>query len=202
MNYLALIIFLLSVAVPPPTQAQAGESTKDNKGGGAILYSEGGAFMVAGPQGWILDRVVGERLGTCCVFYPKDTNWDDAETVMYPSIATKRPGQQTLEQFMASDLDDFRDHNPGMSFEDGSALPLKNGRSAKIRYFYNVNKGSSEAVVYIDEEKIIALVVMSSKSKKGLNDNLSFLKSTLTTYAFMDVRFANSAKNSNQPTSK
>ncbi len=81
-----------------------------------------------------MDRQTGERIGACCVYYPEGSTWDDAETVMYPSTATKGAGQRTLKEFMASDLDDFQQHNSGMSFEDGGELPLKHGRSAKIRY--------------------------------------------------------------------
>lgn len=184
---LVVLLFPAFAQQKNPEQQNAQAQT----GGGALIYAEGGAFLLTGPKGWTLDREVGQRLGTCCVYYPEGSTWDDAETVMYPSIASKGPGQVTLEEFMRNDLDDFRDHNPGMSFEDGVEIPLKHGRSAKIRYFYNVNRGSSEAVAYINEPKIIALVVMNSKTKKGLNENLPFLKATLATYAFMDVKFAN-----------
>ena len=47
--------------------------------------------------------------------------------------------------------------------------------TAKLRYFRGVNQGSSEAVAYIDEEEIIALVVLSSKTEKGLMDALLLL---------------------------
>jgi hypothetical protein len=192
-NSLWVLLFLISPAVCQQS-GRPSDPAHDRGGGGAILYSEGGAFMIAAPKGWSLDREVGQRLGTCCVFYPESSTWDDAETVIYPNIVSKGPGQQTLHELMASDLNDFRDHNPKMSFEDGEEIPLKNRRIAKVRYFYNVNQGSSEAVAYVDEEKIIALVVVSSKTKKGLNESIPLLRSALQTYAYMDVRFANNAK--------
>jgi hypothetical protein len=174
--------------------SQSGKHAPDLNGGAAIIYSEGGAFLIEGPTGWVVDHETGQRMSTCCVYYPEGSTWNDAETVMYPSIATKAPGQKTLKEFMDYDLADFREHNPEMNFEDGEDIPLKNHRIAKVRYFYNVNQSSSEAVAYVDEEKIIALVVVSSKTKKGLNETIPLLRSALQTYAYMDVRFANGAK--------
>ncbi len=99
---------------------------------------------------------------------------------MYPNIVTKGPGKATLQQLMDSDLAKFRKDNPGMTYVDGD-MPFK-GRTAKVRYFHGINQGSSEAVAYIDEEKIIALVVLSSKTEKGLTDALPLLLGVLEAY--------------------
>jgi hypothetical protein len=88
----------------------------------------------------------------------------------------------TLKELMDSDLARFRKDNPGMTFVDGD-IPF-NGRTAKVRYFHGVNQGSSEAVAYIDEDKIIALVVLSSKTEKGLTEALPLLLGVLETYAY------------------
>jgi len=165
-----------------------------------MLYSEGGAFLIEGPEGSVTDREVGDQVGTCCVYYPAGSTWDDAETVMYPSIATKRPGQRTLKEFMAVDLADFRDHNPEMTDEDGGTVMMKHGRIATVHFFYNVNKGSSEAVAYVDEEKIIAMFVVSSKTKKGLNEAMPLVRTALETYTYMDVRFAKDPKKKDNST--
>jgi hypothetical protein len=194
LKYLSSILIFFSL-LPAVLGQQQNAPPQDGEGagGGVILYSQGGAFMISGPKGWTTDRETGARIGTCCVFYPEGETWHDAETVLYPSIATKGPSQQTLNEFMSSDLDDFRSHNPAMTYEDGKEIPLKHGRSAKIRYFYNVNRGSSEAVAYIDEDKIVALVVMSSRTKTGLNKNMPLLETTLNSYAYMNVKFKDAA---------
>jgi hypothetical protein len=69
-----------------------------------------------------------------------------------------------------------------MSYVDGD-IPF-NGRAAKLRYFHGVNQGSAEAVAYIDEEKIVALVVLSSKTEKGLTKALPLLLGVLETYVY------------------
>jgi hypothetical protein len=103
---------------------------------------------------------------------------------MYPNIVTKGPGKTTLKELMDSDLAKFRKDNPRMSHLDGKDIPLQRDKTAKLRYFHDVNKGSSEAVAYIDEEKIIALVVLSSKTEKGLTEALPVLLGVLETYTY------------------
>lgn len=69
-----------------------------------------------------------------------------------------------------------------MTYVDGD-IPFKD-RTAKVRYFHGVNEGSSEAVAYIDEEKMVALVVLSSKTEKGLTEALPLLLGVLETYVY------------------
>jgi len=185
MKCLALVPVLVMIAsaftLPAVSQQTKPKQGTRGKSHTVVLESEGGSFAIDGPKDWIADRKVGRRLGVCCVYYPKGS-WDTAETIMYPNIVTKRPGQTTLQEVMDSDLASFRKDNPGMSYVDGD-IPF-NGRTAKLRYFHGVNQGSSEAVAYIDEEKIVALVVLSSKSEKGLTEALPLLLGVLETYIY------------------
>lgn len=135
------------------------------------------------PSGWVIDEQVGKANGICCVFYPKEFAWNNAETVMYPRVTTKKSERESLKHFMDQDLADFREHNPDMKHEDAKDIPLKNERIAKLRYFYGVNHGSSEAVAYIEEEKIIAVVVASSRSKDGFEESLPIFRKLLETYS-------------------
>jgi hypothetical protein len=196
MRYLAAFVVLVLLAAQASSQQpdQKPQGTQSKNGGGAIVYSEGGAFLIEGPKGWTTDHEVGQELGVCCVFYPEGTTWDNAQTVMYPNVVTKGPGQKTLKEFMDHDVADFREHNPGMTYVDGEDLPLNRSRTAKLRYFYGVNKNSAEAVAYVDEDKIIAVIVASSRTTKALNDSIPLLRTVLRTYAYMDVKFAKGAK--------
>ena len=179
MKCLVLVMVAAALTLPAVSQQTKPKHWTSGKNHTVILQSEGGSFAIEGPKDWIADRKVGRRLGVCCVYYPKGS-WDTAETIMYPNIVTKGPGQTTLQELMDSDLARFRKDNPGMSYVDGD-IPF-NDQTAKLRYFHGVNQGSSEAVAYIDEEKIIALVVLSSKSEKGLIEALPLLQGVLETY--------------------
>ena len=181
MKYLVLAMFAAALVLSAASQQAKPKRETNGKNHTVILESEGGSFAIEGPKDWIADRKVGHRLGVCCVYYPKGS-WDTAETIMYPNIVTKGPGRTTLQELMGSDLAKFRKDNPGMTYVDGD-IPF-NGRTAKVRYFHGVNQGSSEAVAYIDEEKIIALVVLSSKTEKGLTEALPLLLGVLETYVY------------------
>jgi len=181
MKCLVLVMVTAALTLPAVSQQTKPKQGTGGKNHTVILESEGGSFAIEGPKDWIADRKVGRRLGVCCVYYPKGS-WDTGETIMYPNIVTKGPGQTTLRELMDADLARFRKDNPGMSFVDGD-IPFK-GRTAKLRYFRGVNQGSSEAVAYIDEEKIIALVVLSSKTEKGLTEALPLLLGVLETYTY------------------
>jgi len=181
MKYLALVMVAASLTLPAVSQQTKPKQATSGKSHTVILQSEGGSFAVDGPKDWIADRKVGRRLGVCCVYYPKGS-WDRTETIMYPNIVTKGPGRATLQELMDSDLATFRKDNPGMTYVDGD-IPFKD-RTAKVRYFHGVNEGSSEAVAYIDEEKMVALVVLSSKTEKGLTEALPLLLGVLETYVY------------------
>jgi len=188
---LAALLLILGTLVPPlEGQNNTGSQNQSSSGAGVIVYGEGGAFLIQGPKGWIADHETGQQMRICCVFYPSGSTFDEAETVIYPNIAAKGPDQANLKELMEYDLSEFRDHNPGMTYEDAADLSLKNKRVAKLRYFHGVNKGSSEAIAYIDEEKVIALEVVSSKTQKGLDGAIPLLQEMLQTYSYMDVKFA------------
>ena len=181
MKCLALVMFAAALTLPADSQQTTPKQGPGSKNHTVILQSKGGSFVIEGPKNWIADRKVGRRLGVCCVYYPKGS-WDTAETIMYPNIVTKGPGRTTLQELMDSDLATFRKDNPGMTYVDGD-IPFKD-RTAKVRYFHGVNRGSSEAVAYIDEAKIVALVVLSSKTEKGLTEALPLLLGVLETYIY------------------
>lgn len=181
MKCVALAIVVAALALPAVPQQTKPKQRTGTRSHTVVLQSEGGSFALDGPKDWVANRKVGRSLGVCCVYYPKGS-WDTAETIMYPNIVTKGPGRTTLQELMDSDLAKFRKDNPGMTYVDGD-MPFKD-RTAKVRYFHGVNQGSSEAVAYIDEEKIVALVVLSSRTEKGLTDALPLLLGVLETYVY------------------
>jgi hypothetical protein len=178
---------MLTVVISLFTLGAKAQQASDALGPGVIVYAQGGAFMVAAPSGWVTDGETGQKLGVCCVFYPSGTSWNDAETIMYPEIAEKNEHHADLRAFMASDLEQFRTNNPELVVEDGEAMHWGT-TTAVVRLFHGVNEGSSEIVAYIDEPKIVAVLVMSAKSQKALNSSLPLFRGFVRSYAYMDVK--------------
>ncbi|HKT67877.1 MAG TPA: hypothetical protein VJP83_00505 [Terriglobales bacterium] len=190
---LNLVVFLLlsstvpSASTPSLSTSQlkvpSASATQENA---AIIYSDHGGFMISVPKGWVLDRAVGQKMGTCCVLYPQGSSWDQADSVIYPNIAEKQTGQ-TLQQLMASDLDGFRQRFPKMDVVEARDLPAGESAAAKVRVFYGVNQGSFELVAYVDEPQVVALLVLSSRSKEALGEALPAFREVLKSYVYMDM---------------
>lgn len=188
---LSLIAFLLLNTTVPTSvapnlsklQIPRASATQQNA---AIIYSDHGGFMISVPKGWTLDRATGERMGTCCVLYPQGSSWDQAESVIYPNIAEKQPGQ-TLQQLMSNDLDGFRQRFPKMNVAEARDLPAGDSQLAKVRFFYGVNQGSYELVAYVDEPQVVALLVLSSRSKEAMGEALPAFREVLKSYVYMEM---------------
>jgi hypothetical protein len=190
---LSLVAFLLFSTTVPSTVTPGISRSKlqipsavANQQNAAIIYSDHGGFMVSVPKGWVLDRSTGEKMGTCCVLYPQGSTWEQAESVIYPNIAEKQPGQ-SLQQLMASDLDGFKQRFPNMNVAEAKDLPAGDSQLAKVRFFYGVNQGSYELVAYVDEPQVVALLVLSSRSKEAMGQALPAFREILKSYVYMDM---------------
>ncbi len=190
---LSLLAFLLLNTTVPSTptanlstsqlKVPSASASQENA---AIIYSDHGGFMISVPKGWVLDRATGQKMGTCCVLYPQGSSWDEADSVIYPNIAEKQSGQ-TLQQLMANDLDGFRQRFPKMNVVEARDLPAGESGAAKVRVFYGVNQGSYELVAYVDEPQVVALLVLSSRSKEALGEALPAFREVLKSYVYMDM---------------
>jgi hypothetical protein len=190
---LSLLVFLLLNTTVPSTPAPNLSTSQlkapnpaTSQENAAIIYSDHGGFMISVPKGWVLDRATGQKMGTCCVLYPQGASWDQADSVIYPNIAEKQPGQ-TLQQLMASDLDGFRQRFPKMNVVEARDLPAGESAAAKVRVFYGVNQGSYELVAYVDEPQVVGLLVLSSRSKEALGEALPAFREVLKSYVYMDM---------------
>lgn len=190
---LSLVAFLLFSTATPSTVTPTISKSKlqlpgatTSQQNAAILYSDHGGFMVSVPKGWVLDRATGQKMGTCCVLYPQGSTWDQAESVIYPNIAEKQPGQ-SLKELMASDLDGFKQRFPKMNVVEAKDLPAGDSQLAKVRFFYGVNQGSYELVAYVDEPQVVALLVLSSRSKEAMGEALPAFREVLKSYVYMDM---------------
>ncbi|HLK32425.1 MAG TPA: hypothetical protein VKT29_05005 [Terriglobales bacterium] len=189
LNVLAVLLLNLTTPATVPSAASVPKlkmPTVAEQQSAAIIYSEHGGFMVSVPKGWVLDRATGERMGTCCVLYPQGSSWDQADSVIYPNIAEKQQGQ-TLQQLMESDLAGFRQRFPKMNVVEARDLPAGDSQLAKVRFYYGVNQGSYELVAYVDEPQVVALLVLSSRSKEAMGEALPAFREVLKSYVYMDM---------------
>ncbi|MBI2339533.1 MAG: hypothetical protein HYU99_04070 [Deltaproteobacteria bacterium] len=138
--------------------------TKEGKNGG-IVYGENHSFMVRAPAGWFLDNSSRPE-GLVAVVYPVGSSWDKSPARMYTNVVHKSNKENaTLEKTINSDIEDFRKKAPEISITEGGLVNTYDGKSARIRNFLKDDYGNYESVAYIDEEKVIVLIVLSARSE-------------------------------------
>lgn len=171
--------------------AFAADLAGQTPGAAGIVYGRDHAFAVKAPTGWVLDNSSGREQGLHAVFYPKDETWASAKTVMYANAASKSvPGQRTIEELMAYDLEQFRRRAPNVSVTPSTAIKTGDDRTAVVRKFEGDQYGNFEAVAYIDEKTVVVLLVLSARTKDGLEKAYPAFEELVRSYQFMtaDVR--------------
>lgn len=169
------IVFIVAFLINSICLAQIDTSLSNVKESNAgIVYGKNHAFIIKAPEGWILDNSSGVNQGLHAVFYPKGGSWKYSPTVMYANTASKDvKGNETLEQLMSFDSTQFKAHSETITIEDVSSFYTDKNKEVKIRYFIDKSIPFYEATAYIDEEKIVALLVLSSRDEKEFNNSNS-----------------------------
>ena len=119
------------------------------------------------------------------VFYPKCSSWAKGIAGMYANVMVKKNDKQTVNDIIKEDIDGFKANSPTLKVEDGKAIDLGKGKTAIIKYFSNDSHGNYEALAYINEAKVVVLIVLTSKTKKDFDSSLSAFQELVGTYFFV-----------------
>jgi len=156
-----------------------------SSGDAGILYGTDYVFTVTAPAGWILDSESGKSQGFCAVLYESGKTWLNADTVIYANTVSKRiKGQETLQEFLAYDVASFKKRSPALSVTPAADLKTKEGK-AIVRRFEGDQHGNFEAVAYLDEEFTIVMLVLSSRTKAGLESAYPTFEKLVGSYRFL-----------------
>ncbi len=151
--------------------------------GSGILYDNGIAISVSAPEGWAIDDKSGVSAGLHAVFYPEGSSWTEADSVMYAEIVHKDTCKNsTLEKVMRKDADEPAESRLMVSVKDGGTLKTTKGRDAQVRLF---SGGENKAVAYVDEDKAVARLVVSSRTGEGLEGAMPAFREFVGTYFFV-----------------
>ena len=159
------------------------ESNKDSNSG--IIYGKNHAYALTAPKGWVLDNKSGVSQGLHAVFYPQNSSWKDGVSVMYANVWEKKSAEQTVNVIITSDIAEFKKKSPDLKVEDAKAIELGKGKTATVRHFSNDTNGNSEAIAYIEEEKVVVLIILTSRTKKDFESSLSAFQELVGSYSFL-----------------
>lgn len=177
------LLFTLTASLCGAVAAQTDKRAGDDDNSG-IIYGTDHAFVLTAPDGWVLDNASGVAQGLHAVFYPKGSSWKASPVVMYANVARKKSEKDALETIIESDIADFKRQSPDLKVEDAEA-PAGSGKNVSIKYFAGDKFHNHEAVAYIGESKVVVMLVLSSKTKKGFDDALPAFKQLISSYHFL-----------------
>lgn len=175
------LLLTLTASLCGALAAQNDKRASDDANSG-IIYGTDHAFTLTAPDGWVLDNASGVAQGLHAVFYPKGSSWKASPVVMYANVVHKKSEKDALETIIESDVADFKRQSPGMKVEDAEAPP-GSGKNVRVKYF--VDDDSHEAVAYIGENKVVVMLVLNAKTKKGFDDALPAFRQLISTYHFL-----------------
>jgi hypothetical protein len=170
---LALLTLGIAFAIASVAGAQTG-----------MVYGDSHAFFVTAPAGWVLDNRSGLRDGVHAAFYPQGSSWTDSPAVMYANGSTRSSGQ-TLDSFIADDIETFRSRSPQIRVKEGPSIKTKDGRVAVVRYFLGDRSGNYEAVAYITEKRAFVVLALSARSQDAYQRSLQSFQELVRNYTFI-----------------
>jgi hypothetical protein len=181
-NIVLLFFFLVSTSFA---------QTDSSDGGGGIVYGSDHAFIISAPKGWVLDNSSGVSQGLYAVFYPKGGSWEQSPAVMYANTASRKSkDNETVVKLIEYDSNQFKSNHPEVKIGDLPSLRTKNEKSAIVKTFAYTQY---EAVAYIEEETIIAMIVLTTRTEEQFNNALPAFRELVSSYLFItkDVHLPN-----------
>lgn len=170
--------------------ARAQEKPEDG-GNSGIIYGKNHGFTLTAPKGWVLDNKSGVKDGLHAVFYPVGSSWLKGSVVMYANVYHKKDVKgESLEQIIAGDVAEYKKRAAGLKVTDAKPLPTKwdkgvKDKEATIKHFTDDEHGINEAVAYIDEGKVVVILVLNAQTKKDFELSLPAFKELVGSYFFL-----------------
>jgi hypothetical protein len=169
----ALAALAIALAVPAAAAAQSG-----------IVYGDRGAFRITAPDGWVLDTQSGVPDGVHAAIYPNGGSWSGSPVVMY-AHAVDRDANASAASVIGDDVAEWKQRFADLQVTDAGTLPTAGGKPAAVRYFVSLAGGSWEAVAYVEEPRVVSIVVMTSRTRAGFDQSLPAFAALVNSYAWM-----------------
>lgn len=157
------------------------------------MYGQDHLFALQAPPGWIVDTATAQKLGLHAVMYPDGSSWRDAAATMYTNFVHKDANAPTIEKIIAEDIAGYKKDSPNIIIEDSEPLPLAAGKEKVIVKRFRGDKGGNiETVAYVDESKVVIMIVLSARTEKDFQASLPIFKELVHSYNFLSdtVTFA------------
>lgn len=148
------------------------------------VYGDNHCFYFTTPTGWIADHLSGKNQGLAFVFYPANSSWSKATTVIYARVADKSKDLQEPKDQVAKTLQQFHTEyeSPNSKAQKVSVIKSRLGAVGEIYKFTGDKWGNTELVVYFAGKNTINFFVMTSRDAKDLENNRKVLEELAQSY--------------------
>jgi hypothetical protein len=120
-------------AAKGPNPALGFDKSAYEEGEGGILYGKGWAFLISAPKGWVMDDQ-GNGGQVNVAFYRRGESFAQGEATMYGVVVGKVKGEDdTLDKVIRSDIQQTKEHDPGMKAQRGEPIEIGEGQEGAER---------------------------------------------------------------------
>jgi hypothetical protein len=155
---------------------------RDDGVDGVILFRPDIKFILKEPDGWVLDTQAGATNGVEAVLYPKGSSWKNAVAVMYARVVHKDETQKTVEKVASDDIADFMKQSKESTVKDSPSLPTRDKKQAVVKVFYDAANKNYESVAFIDNDKVVVVIALSSRTKAEYDAALPAFQQLVASY--------------------
>jgi hypothetical protein len=178
----AILVVLLALC----SVGQAQNNPEKPVANSGVVFGRDHVFVLTAPKGWILDSRSGVSQGFNAVFYPEGSSWQNGNIVMYANVYHKRNvSEETLETVISGDVAEFKKKSDKLKVAEAAPLPTRKDKQAAVRYFDGDTFGNSEAIAYLDEGKVVVMLVLSARTKKQFEAALPAFNVLVSSYLFL-----------------
>lgn len=170
--------------------AQDAKPDADDKNTG-LVYGKDYAFAVTAPAGWFFDSESGIQQGLHAVFYPAGSSWKESQAVMYVNAAAKT---DTLEKFVEGDVANFRKGSPRLKVTDEESPAVAGRQRVVAKRFVEDQLGNFEAVAYVEESKVVVMLVLSARTQDEFDAALPAFRKLVSSYRFISDKVVTGTK--------
>ena len=148
------------------------------------VFGDNHCFYFSSPTGWTADHLSGKSGGLPFVFYPSNSSWSSATTVIYAKVADKSQSLNEPKDQVASTLEQFHTEyeSPNSKADKVGTIESRSNATGELYEFTGDKWGNTELVAYFNGRETINFFVMTSRDKNDLEINRMALEELAKSY--------------------
>ena len=152
-----------------------------------FIWGKSHLYSLTAPKGWVLDNISGKQKNLHAVFHPEGSSWAHSTTAMYANTSIKEEGKNNINELINYTLNQFKKSPNNKKTEVKNFETIKlNGKDIVIKEWLNHTTLSNnyELTAYIEESKVIVILVLTSRDKKEFTKSIDSFKELVKSYKF------------------